>query len=607
LTETSSHRRRLVLVADPDARAVHTIDADALTELAVTLLEREPAQILPLADGRVVVSLRDKNRLAVFEIPEKNEAPLEPRCSIPTYAEPWGIAISPDGATVALTAALDHRLTLFASADLKPLKTVELPPEPRGVLISADGRVAWVTHMVGGRVSKILLDAGGELRVTTMNARPDEPAPKTGADSKSKSNKTPVVPATAVQGFAIAEAASVPVSASVSASVSARIFAPMASVHPGQFEAFMGLPSSYGGSRHFSIIHAPFVAVLDPTRERPIARTVEATRSTPHSHACSLPRAALTSGDQLFVACLGIDQLLQLDARAIDPAVAQQRRFDVAPGPSGIAVDARNQRALVASQFEPVLSVADLSTDSGGTALRLELARPGSPPLSAELARGRALFHATRDHRISQDGRSCASCHPDGRADGLTWITPDGPRQTISLAGRSKKSGPFGWFGEHPTLHDHLTFTMKHLGGTGFNANKNPNDKADLAALIAWVEVMPAPDREGALTDQNVDAQTIRERGRDLFYADQTGCSTCHIAGDTDRRRHNVGSGQVIEKSLAFDTPSLRFIGGTAPYFHDGRYPTLFDMLSDPRSKMGKSAALSEADRRALAAFLESL
>jgi cytochrome c peroxidase len=148
---------------------------------------------------------------------------------------------------------------------------------------------------------------------------------------------------------------------------------------------------------------------------------------------------------------------------------------------------------------------------------------------------------------------------------------------------------------------------MKHLGGTGFNANKNPKDKADLAALIAWVEVMPAPDREGALTDQNVDAQTIRERGRDLFYADQTGCSTCHIAGDTDRRRHNVGSGQVIEKSLAFDTPSLRFIGGTAPYFHDGRYPTLFDMLSDPRSKMGKSAALPEADRRALAAFLESL
>lgn len=66
-------------MADPDALAVHTIDADALTELAVTPLDGEPAQLLPLADGRVLISMRDKNRLAVFEIPEANDAPLEPR------------------------------------------------------------------------------------------------------------------------------------------------------------------------------------------------------------------------------------------------------------------------------------------------------------------------------------------------------------------------------------------------------------------------------------------------------------------------------------------------------------------------------------------------
>ena len=57
----------------------------------------------------------------------------------------------------------------------------------------------------------------------------------------------------------------------------------------------------------------------------------------------------------------------------------------------------------------------------------------------------------------------------------------------------------------------------------------------------------------------------------------------------------------------AFDTPSLRFVGGTAPYFHDGRYPTLDALLSDPGSRMGKSASLPVADRVALAAYLRTL
>jgi cytochrome c peroxidase len=587
-------------VADADARAVHSIDADSLTELAVTPLDGEPAQILPLADGRVLISLRDKNRLAVFEMPEASDAPLELRCALPTYAEPWGLAVSPDGATVALTAAWDHRLTLLASADLAPLKTIDLPPEPRGVLIGNDGRAAWVTHMIGGRITKIVLE--GAPHVTTIKARPDEPPPPPAKAESSgkKTKKPPVVPPTAVQGFAIAEVSLNP--DAERAPWPGRIFAPMAGVHPGQFEAFMGLPSSYGGSRDFSLIHTPFVAVVDPLRERLMARALGSAGPSP-TFACSLPRAAAVFEDRLYVACLGINRLLELDARAIDPSAAEQRRFEVAPGPSGVAIDAKNQRALVASQFKPVLSVIDLSTDMGGVARHLELARPAEPPLSEELARGRALFNATTDDRISMDGRACVSCHPDGRADGLTWITPDGPRQTISLAGRTKRSGPFGWFGDHRTLPDHLSFTMKRLGGTGFDGSAK--SKADLAALVAWLEVMPAPTREGAIVDE--DATSLRDRGRDIFYSGEAGCSGCHVAGDTDRKRHNVGSGQIIETSLAFDTPSLRFIGGTAPYFHDGRYSTLFEMVSDPRSKMGRSAGLPEEDRRALAAFLESL
>jgi hypothetical protein len=55
------------------------------------------------------------------------------------------------------------------------------------------------------------------------------------------------------------------------------------------------------------------------------------------------------------------------------------------------------------------------------------------------------------------------------------------------------------------------------------------------------------------------------------------------------------------------DTPSLRFMGGTAPYFHDGRYRTLEELLADRESVMGHSASLPVGDRAALAAYLRSL
>ena len=59
--------------------------------------------------------------------------------------------------------------------------------------------------------------------------------------------------------------------------------------------------------------------------------------------------------------------------------------------------------------------------------------------------------------------------------------------------------------------------------------------------------------------------------------------------------------------SEGFDTPSLRFIGGTAPYFHDGRYKTLDDLLLAPDHVMGDSTRLSRQDRAALVAYLETL
>jgi cytochrome c peroxidase len=59
-------------------------------------------------------------------------------------------------------------------------------------------------------------------------------------------------------------------------------------------------------------------------------------------------------------------------------------------------------------------------------------------------------------------------------------------------------------------------------------------------------------------------------------------------------------------KGAAFDTPSLRFVGGTGPYFHDGRFETLEALLKQSDGTMGHTKGLSQDDIRALVAYLET-
>jgi cytochrome c peroxidase len=61
------------------------------------------------------------------------------------------------------------------------------------------------------------------------------------------------------------------------------------------------------------------------------------------------------------------------------------------------------------------------------------------------------------------------------------------------------------------------------------------------------------------------------------------------------------------DKSGTFNTPSLRFVSGGGPYFHDGRYKTLQQLLTDADRKMGHTAQLSGDDLQSLESYLRSL
>jgi mono/diheme cytochrome c family protein len=166
------------------------------------------------------------------------------------------------------------------------------------------------------------------------------------------------------------------------------------------------------------------------------------------------------------------------------------------------------------------------------------------------------------------------------------------------LAGRVHGSGPYGWQGQHGDLGTYVRNTISRLGGRGL-------EEGQMHALVEYLERMPAPPvLPEALP---VDRARAIARGRELFFG-ASGCSGCHVdARGTDRHVHDIGTKVAADEKADFDTPTLRFVKGTAPYFHDGRYKTLADLLADESSKMGSSARLDARDRDALAAFVETL
>ena len=119
-------------------------------------------------------------------------------------------------------------------------------------------------------------------------------------------------------------------------------------------------------------------------------------------------------------------------------------------------------------------------------------------------------------------------------------------------------------------------------------------------------------DARGRLTGA---ASASAHRGEILFAKpraafDGGSCATCHppSAFFRDGRTHRLGTGQPPSPHAiddGFDTPTLLGIAETAPYFHDGRFATLADVVAwfDRSFALGLDAA-GEAD---LTAYLAAV
>ena len=96
------------------------------------------------------------------------------------------------------------------------------------------------------------------------------------------------------------------------------------------------------------------------------------------------------------------------------------------------------------------------------------------------------------------------------------------------------------------------------------------------------------------LSDEREQLSPEAYQGLRLFRS-KANCSACHLGPMfTDERFHNTGiawhDGELLDEGRfavtgrdddrgAFKTPTLREVGRTAPYMHDGSLPTLEDVV----------------------------
>ncbi len=269
--------------------------------------------------------------------------------------------------------------------------------------------------------------------------------------------------------------------------------------------------------------------------------------------------------------------------------------------------------------------------------------------MPADLRLGQKLFYSANsdDVPITQNHWvACATCHLEGRSDAVTWLFEQGPRDTPTNAGGTLDTGFLFRTADRTQVQDYWKTIDVEQGGS-FNIH-NTSQVPLLDALADFVNyAIPTP--VPPTTDP-----TLVARGAVVF--DQVGCAGCHVgpaktdsgmgnaalaAGDATQALsgpivtsvtpggvllHDVGTCVTAgpwpdavhddldgdpRPSCAFDTPALRGLTDSAPYFHDGSAATLADVL--PKMLQATVAAgtpaptLSDDDTNALVEFLRSL
>jgi cytochrome c peroxidase len=288
--------------------------------------------------------------------------------------------------------------------------------------------------------------------------------------------------------------------------------------------------------------------------------------------------------------------------------------------------------------------IAMLATPMG---LDLYMPVPEANPLTVEKVElGRRLFN---DRRLSRDQSvACSSCHERGRA------FSDGRAIPTGVAGRQgRRSAPalinrgwgraFFWDGRSASLEEQVLKPIQDPNEMDMTLDEAASrvglDAARIGdALASYVRsIVSGASRYDRFVNGERKALSRTEQAGLQIFRGKGNCTACHVGPNfSDEKFHVTGvAWQPVARSTpilrdegrfavshrtedrgAFKTPTLREVGRTAPYMHDGSLPTLeavvdfYDQGGRPNPQLDSELhplRLTTVEKRALVAFLKSL
>jgi YVTN family beta-propeller protein len=601
-----------LLVVNPDSNSLTLVDTATRSPLAELPVGADPRTVaVDEGSGRAYVANRGSASVSVVDL-----AARQVITHVTVGQRPYGVVVSPDGTRLYVAEQGSDRIAVLDTARLQTIATVAVPDRPSGLAVTEDGRTLLVTHLLSNFITVLdeiemvhMVYLPLILRGNLVDWGTGHTAPGYQGTTYQSTNlliyRSTTIPlwpdSNLVQSIVLGSCPSSDDGSS-----------PLECAYVPHTQSF-----SSNEKLTFETTVRPQVSLVDVTaREHLVGQHFDL--GTLDLPGVGLPfDAALTpDGRELWVVNAASNDLTVVDLHARQLAA----HIEVGDNPRGIVLSPDGAASYVNNSLAGTVSVIDAAAYTVTDIITVT-----DIPLPPVLLNGKRLFHTSDDPRMARaQWISCNTCHFEGGHDGRTWVFGfAGPRNTTGLLGMVE-TYPLRWSGEWDESADSEFANRKENFGSGLIegemncalsppdcVNRPPNQgrSYDLDCLAAFIDSLQVE-----LSPSHAHGEPLspaEDRGQELFNDPAIGCATCHPAPlYTDLQMHDVGTATEDERiGPAYDTPTLRGLYDSAPYFHDGSAATLYDTITrpSPGGEHDVRSLLSEDEMDDLIAFLKAL